>query len=53
VLWLSADLRDEWRKLDGIEQAWRDVTIGRPAETSAAARTVQGGEAARATTAAR
>jgi hypothetical protein len=24
VLWLSADLRDEWRKLDSIEQAWRD-----------------------------
>lgn len=21
MLWLSADLRDEWRKLDGIEQA--------------------------------
>jgi hypothetical protein len=53
VLWLSADLRDEWRKLDGIEQAWRDATIGRPAETPAATRTVQGGEAARATTAAR
>ena len=53
VLWLSADLRDEWRKLDGIEQAWRDATIGRSTETPAAARTVQGGEAARATTAAR
>jgi hypothetical protein len=25
VLWLSADLRDEWRKLDRIEQAWVDV----------------------------
>ena len=24
VLWLSADLRDEWRKLDAIEQAWRE-----------------------------
>lgn len=24
VLWLSADLRDEWRKLDGIEQAIRE-----------------------------
>ena len=24
VLWLSADLRDEWRKLDSIEQAWRE-----------------------------
>ncbi len=21
VMWLSADLRDEWRKLDGLEQA--------------------------------
>lgn len=26
VLWLSADLRDEWRKLDRIEQAWLDVS---------------------------
>lgn len=24
VLWLSADLRDEWRKLDAIEQALRN-----------------------------
>jgi hypothetical protein len=24
VLWLSADLRDEWRKLDGIERQLRD-----------------------------
>ena len=24
ILWLSADLRDEWRKLDSIEQAWRE-----------------------------
>jgi len=24
VLWLSADLRDEWRTLDSIEQAWRE-----------------------------
>jgi hypothetical protein len=53
VLWLSADLRDEWRKLDSIEQAWRDATSGRPVETPAAARTARGGEAAHATTAAR
>jgi hypothetical protein len=53
VLWLSADLRDEWRKLDSIEQAWRDTTTRLPAETPAASRTVQGGEPARATTAAR
>ena len=25
VLWLSADLRDEWRKLDSIERAWHDA----------------------------
>ena len=24
TLWLSADLRDEWRKLDSIEEALRD-----------------------------
>jgi len=24
TLWLSADLRDEWRKLDGIEDALRE-----------------------------
>jgi len=52
VLWLSADLRDEWRKLDSIEQAWRDATIRDSAQTPAATRTVQS-EAARATTAAR
>jgi hypothetical protein len=34
TLWLSADLRDEWRKLDRIEQA---ITAGgKPAETRAA-----------------
>jgi hypothetical protein len=25
ALWLSADLRDEWRKLDSIDQALRDL----------------------------
>lgn len=35
VLWLSADLHDEWRKLDRIEQAIRqsgavDVPVGPP-----------------------
>jgi hypothetical protein len=34
VLWLSADLRDEWRKLDSIEQAWRDAEA-RPVTTLA------------------
>jgi hypothetical protein len=53
VLWLSADLRDEWRKLDSIEQAWRDATVPAPAEAPAVSRSVQGGETARATTAAR
>jgi hypothetical protein len=23
ILWLSADLRDEWRKMDRLEDAWR------------------------------
>jgi hypothetical protein len=25
VLWLSADLRDEWRKLDSLEEALREA----------------------------
>lgn len=31
VLWLSADLRDEWRKLDALEKAIResDIDAGR------------------------
>lgn len=38
VLWLSADLRDEWRKLDGIEQAIRESGFAEdgPVEVSAA-----------------
>ena len=28
MLWLSADLRDEWRKLDRIEQAIREQGVG-------------------------
>ena len=28
TLWLSADLRDEWRKLDCIEDALRDADEG-------------------------
>ncbi len=31
MLWLSADLRDEWRKLDAIERA---TTAARPAPAS-------------------
>ncbi|MGP3950020.1 hypothetical protein [Streptomyces sp. 7N604] len=43
ALWLSADLRDEWRKLDRIEQALRAAEAagayepGQPAVTPAAA----------------
>jgi hypothetical protein len=29
TLWLSADLRDEWRKLDAIEEATRSAVPGR------------------------
>ncbi|HEY2831410.1 MAG TPA: hypothetical protein VGJ14_03215 [Sporichthyaceae bacterium] len=28
MLWLSADLRDEWRKLDSIEAAIREAGLG-------------------------
>ena len=35
VLWLSADLRDEWRKLDSIEQAWHDATVSAATPTVA------------------
>ena len=52
VLWLSADLRDEWRKLDSIEQAWRYATASAPAETPTVSRAVPSGEGTRATTAA-
>lgn len=34
MLWLSADLRDEWRKLDAIERMLRDDHVD-PAETTA------------------
>jgi len=34
TLWLSADLRDEWRKLDRLEEAVRDgrLSAGEPRE---------------------
>ena len=35
VFWLSADLRDEWRKLDRIERLLREQTIAEPATDSA------------------
>jgi hypothetical protein len=45
TLWISADLRDEWRKLDRIERAlgegvlrWVDTSGQAPAETSTARR---------------
>ncbi|MGQ0843749.1 MAG: hypothetical protein ACT4QF_06405 [Sporichthyaceae bacterium] len=45
TLWISADLRDEWRKLDRIERAlgegvlrWVDSSEQAPAETSTARR---------------
>lgn len=28
TLWLSADLRDEWRKLDRLEEAVREAAVG-------------------------
>ncbi|WP_425825367.1 hypothetical protein [Streptomyces fractus] len=37
ALWLSADLRDEWRKLDRIEQALRTGGGAAPAASSAGA----------------
>ena len=30
AVWLSADLRDEWRKLDSLEEAFREVDIRTP-----------------------
>ena len=53
VLWLSADLRDEWRKLDSIEQAWLDVAVPTPGEAAAPSRALTGNEPVRATTATR
>jgi hypothetical protein len=50
VLWLSADLRDEWRKLDRIEQAWLDSV--RPTAPAAMTRALPT-EAPRATSATR
>lgn len=37
VLWLSADLRDEWRKLDRIEEVLRAGTTAPPAVVAAEA----------------
>jgi hypothetical protein len=35
ILWLSADLRDEWRKLDDVEQAlWANVEALSSAHTA-------------------
>jgi len=42
TLWLSADLRDEWRKLDRLEQLVRgeaEVEVDQPAETNGASAT--------------
>jgi hypothetical protein len=33
-LWLSADLRDEWRKLDGIEQRMDKIVESMTSESS-------------------
>jgi len=53
VLWLSADLRDEWRKLDSIERAWAGATGSSSLpEQAAASPTHHSGEAVRATTSA-
>jgi hypothetical protein len=53
VLWLSADLRDEWRKLDSIEQAWLDVAGAAPGEAPAPSRALTSSEPVRVTTATR
>ena len=53
VLWLSADLRDEWRKLDSIERAWLDVAVPAAGEAPAPSRPLANSEPARATTATR
>jgi hypothetical protein len=37
MLWLSADVRDEWRKLDDLEQAVREVSGAVPSGQDAAA----------------
>lgn len=34
TLWLSADLRDEWRKLDGIEQRMDKIVESMTSESS-------------------
>jgi hypothetical protein len=42
TLWLSADLRDEWRKLDRLEDLVRgeaDVEVDQPVETNGASAT--------------
>ena len=42
TLWLSADLRDEWRKLDRLEQLVRgeaEVDVDQPVETNGASAT--------------
>jgi len=67
TLWLSADLRDEWRKLDRIEQSlgdgvlrWAgdgaaetivDVTLGQRAHNGEPAATISAGQTRTATTA--
>jgi hypothetical protein len=67
TLWLSADLRDEWRKLDRIEQSlgdgvlrWTgddaaetivDVTLGQRAHNGEPATTISAGQTRTATTA--
>jgi hypothetical protein len=30
VMWISADLRDEWRKLDSLEEALREAAVVAP-----------------------
>jgi hypothetical protein len=35
AVWISADLRDEWRKLDSLEEAFREVDLRSPGATEA------------------
>lgn len=50
VLWLSADLRDEWRKLDRLEQAIRASGMAAPEEFDNAEHPVEPEPAAARTT---
>jgi hypothetical protein len=41
TLWMSADMRDEWRKLDRIEEIGRQLLMNEPAPGVAAAQDLE------------